>query len=152
MRQAAENVLLIGAIPGPSAPSDLNVFLQPLVDELNSLWLNSVRIVDAVDQRSHQMRVKLLISIADTPGSELSPSKPDKLRRHIEIASASLHRRQESLLVVLVCGKLRALSFSHLLLRESMIRRRPKQFITITVACCHSITLFARIHHSGHPN
>lgn len=109
MRQAAENVLLIGAIPGPSAPSDLNVFLQPLVDELNSLWFNSVRIVDAVDQRSHQMRVRLLISIADTPGSELCPSRPDALRRHIEIASASLHWRQESLLVVLVCGNFLAL-------------------------------------------
>ena len=38
LRYKRENVILIGIIPGPREPEDLNPFLKPLVDELLELW------------------------------------------------------------------------------------------------------------------
>ena len=37
LRNKAENVLLVGILPGPSEPTDINGFLKPLLDELNIL-------------------------------------------------------------------------------------------------------------------
>ena len=35
-------------IPGPRAPSDdIDVFLKPLIDELNELWAEDVKAVDS---------------------------------------------------------------------------------------------------------
>ncbi len=37
-RNKQSNVLLVGIIPDPSEPTNLNGFLAPLVKELNELW------------------------------------------------------------------------------------------------------------------
>ena len=37
-RYKPENVILVGILPGPSEPSDINSFLDPLVNELNTFW------------------------------------------------------------------------------------------------------------------
>ena len=37
-RYKPENVMLVGILPGPSEPSDINSFLDPLVNELNAFW------------------------------------------------------------------------------------------------------------------
>lgn len=38
VRNKQENVLLVGLLPGPSEPSNINSYLEPLVNELNELW------------------------------------------------------------------------------------------------------------------
>ena len=49
LRNKPENVLLVGIMPGPSEPTNLNGFLKPLVDKLldwkraNGLWVWLVR-------------------------------------------------------------------------------------------------------------
>ena len=37
LRNKPENVLLVGILPGPSEPIDINGFLKPLLDEPNML-------------------------------------------------------------------------------------------------------------------
>lgn len=43
VRYKRENVILVGIIPGPHEPKDINSFLKPLVDELLQLW-NGVKL------------------------------------------------------------------------------------------------------------
>lgn len=38
MRNKQENVFLVGLLPGPSEPSNINGFLQPFINELEELW------------------------------------------------------------------------------------------------------------------
>ena len=38
LRNKPENILLVGILPGPSEPTNINGFLKPLVDELNEFW------------------------------------------------------------------------------------------------------------------
>ena len=38
LRNKQENVFLVGLLPGPSEPSNINGFLEPLVNELNEFW------------------------------------------------------------------------------------------------------------------
>ncbi len=37
-RNNQDNLILVGIIPGPSEPTNLNGFLAPLVSELDELW------------------------------------------------------------------------------------------------------------------
>ena len=48
-------------IPGPTSPrNDIDVYLQPLVEELNELWDVEVEIFDVPSKESFQMRAALL--------------------------------------------------------------------------------------------
>ena len=38
IRNKPENVILVGLLPGPSEPSNINRYLEPFVNELNELW------------------------------------------------------------------------------------------------------------------
>lgn len=38
LRNKQENILLVGLLPGPSEPSKINSYLNPLVNELNEFW------------------------------------------------------------------------------------------------------------------
>ncbi|KAL5568137.1 hypothetical protein UlMin_024712 [Ulmus minor] len=62
------NYLLSLLIPGPKSPGkDFDVFLRPLVDELNVLWCNGV---DAFDEYSHSkftLRAAVIWTISDFP-------------------------------------------------------------------------------------
>ena len=40
-RYKPENVILVGILPGPSEPSDINSFLDPLVKELKTFWIGT---------------------------------------------------------------------------------------------------------------
>ena len=68
LRYKCENVILIGIIPGPREPEDLNPFLKPLVDELLELW-EGVRFSVAVSTgRTEQViRGALLCVACDLP-------------------------------------------------------------------------------------
>ncbi len=51
-RNNQSNVLLVGTIPGPSEPTNLNGFLAPLVKELNELCEGSLLSVAGRDTKT----------------------------------------------------------------------------------------------------
>jgi hypothetical protein len=55
-------------IPGPGAPgNDIDVYLQPLVDDLHELWNEGVSTYDALTKETFQMHAALLWTINDFP-------------------------------------------------------------------------------------
>ena len=55
-------------IPGPTSPgNDIDVFLQPLVEELKELWDVGVETFDVSSKKSFQMHAVLLWTINDFP-------------------------------------------------------------------------------------
>ncbi|GJV53250.1 hypothetical protein Tco_1448991 [Tanacetum coccineum] len=60
-------MLMSMLIPGPTSPGDnINVYLQPLIDELNDLW-NGVDAYDAHKKETFLLRAALLWTINDFP-------------------------------------------------------------------------------------
>lgn len=63
-----EIMFLTVIVPGPKSPKQkLDVFLQPLIAELRSLWLNGVYTYDVWLKQNFVMRVALLWTISDFP-------------------------------------------------------------------------------------
>ncbi|XP_073034855.1 uncharacterized protein [Primulina eburnea] len=63
-----EYMFLSVITPGPSNSKDkLDVFLQPLIAELHSLWSNGVPTYDIHAQQNFNMRVALMLTISDFP-------------------------------------------------------------------------------------
>ncbi|XP_077224998.1 uncharacterized protein LOC143858225 [Tasmannia lanceolata] len=55
-------------IPGPSSPgNDIDVYLQPLVEELRELWETGLQTYDASKKENFQMHAALLWTISDFP-------------------------------------------------------------------------------------
>ena len=55
-------------VPGPNNPkAKVDVFLQPLIDELNHLWAYGVQTYDTSKKQNFQMRAVLLWTINDFP-------------------------------------------------------------------------------------
>ena len=55
-------------IPGPSSPgNDINVYFQPLLDELNELWESRIDIYDAETKQTFKIRATLMWIISDFP-------------------------------------------------------------------------------------
>ncbi|XP_021770707.1 uncharacterized protein LOC110734887 [Chenopodium quinoa] len=55
-------------IPGPSSPGyDIDVYLQPLIEELKELWEVGVDTYDAVKDETFSLRAALLWTISDFP-------------------------------------------------------------------------------------
>ena len=55
-------------VPGPKHPKkSLDVFLQPLIEELNDLWSRGARTFDFYKQRNFTMRAVLMWTISDFP-------------------------------------------------------------------------------------
>lgn len=68
MCMEAPYIFLNMVIPGPKSPGKkLDVFLRPLIYELNGLWSEGVQTYDASKQENFQMRVALLSTIHDFP-------------------------------------------------------------------------------------
>lgn len=66
VRNKQENVLLVGLLPGPSEPSNINGYLKPLVNELNELWQGKeLKIYNAAGTRL--VRCALLCASCDLP-------------------------------------------------------------------------------------
>lgn len=62
------NYLLSMLIPGPKAPTnDIDVYLQPLIDELKDLWENGARTYDASKKENFQMYAAIIWTINDLP-------------------------------------------------------------------------------------
>ncbi|XP_050387516.1 uncharacterized protein LOC126803829 [Argentina anserina] len=66
-------------IPGPQSPGKcLDVFLQPLIDELLMLWENGARTFDRNSGTSFMMRAALMWTISDFPGYGMLSSQATK--------------------------------------------------------------------------
>ena len=68
-RRQRQNILPLMVIPGPRPPKDMTGFLQPLIDELNSLWLNGtdVRTLDSAgDIHVQRIYAMLYCIVADS--------------------------------------------------------------------------------------
>ena len=64
----AENIMLTMLIPGPTAPSNnIDVYLQPLIEDLKDLWTEGIEVYDAFKKESFNVRAMLLWSITDYP-------------------------------------------------------------------------------------
>ncbi|XP_019242461.1 PREDICTED: uncharacterized protein LOC109222569 [Nicotiana attenuata] len=62
------NILLSLLIPGPKSPGmNIDVYLQPLVDDLKKLWEDGIETYDAFKQQNFQLRASLLWTINDFP-------------------------------------------------------------------------------------
>ncbi|XP_021729989.1 uncharacterized protein LOC110696961 [Chenopodium quinoa] len=60
--------LLSLLIPGPSSPGrNIDVYLQPLIEELKDLWENGVETYDAYSKQNFNVRAMLLWTISDFP-------------------------------------------------------------------------------------
>ena len=63
-----ENFILSLLIPGPKAPgNDIDVYLQPIIEELKELWEVGVSTYDAASGQFFQLRAVLLWTINDFP-------------------------------------------------------------------------------------
>ncbi|PIL24708.1 hypothetical protein GSI_12594 [Ganoderma sinense ZZ0214-1] len=70
LRYRAENMCLVGVIPGPHEPElhQLNHFLRPLVDELLRLWHHGVYLDDCSQERALLfIRAALIALVCDVP-------------------------------------------------------------------------------------
>lgn len=55
-------------IPGPSSPgNNIDVYMRPLIDELNQLWADGAETYDAYSKQNFKMRAALLWTINDFP-------------------------------------------------------------------------------------
>lgn len=55
-------------IPGPQGPgNDIDVFLEPLIDELRELWVNGIDTYDAFRQETFTMHAAIMWTINDFP-------------------------------------------------------------------------------------
>ncbi|XP_069149593.1 uncharacterized protein [Solanum lycopersicum] len=68
MCMKSEYSILSLLIPGPRSPgNDIDVYLQPLIDELKFLWNSGVETYDASRNQTFQMRAALMWTISDFP-------------------------------------------------------------------------------------
>ncbi|XP_057999327.1 uncharacterized protein LOC131178387 [Hevea brasiliensis] len=62
------NFILLMLIPGPEGPGDaIDIYLQPLVEELRELWETGIDTFDAYAQQNFKLHVVLLWTINDFP-------------------------------------------------------------------------------------
>ncbi|KAK6128488.1 hypothetical protein DH2020_037772 [Rehmannia glutinosa] len=63
-----KHMFLTVLVPGPKNPKDkLDVYLQPLIKELNQLWDVGVQTYDISKKKNFQMRVALMWTVSDFP-------------------------------------------------------------------------------------
>ena len=67
-----KNIFLTLIIPGPNYPGkNMNVYMQPLKDELQEAWDNGFKTYDAYSKRNFIMRVWYMYSTHDLPAYAL---------------------------------------------------------------------------------
>ena len=68
MCMKSEYSILSLLIPGPRSPgNDIDIYLQPLINELKLLWDSGVETYDASRNETFQMRAALMWTISDFP-------------------------------------------------------------------------------------
>ena len=69
-RALLENLLLVGHIPGPNEPKELNSFLNPLVEEFEILQSRISGVYDGYKREKFTLRAHICVSVADSHGRE----------------------------------------------------------------------------------
>jgi len=66
--QEREFMFLLVLVPGPNHPKrSLDIFFQPLIEELKDLWYTSVQAYDHYKKENFSLRVVLMWTISDFP-------------------------------------------------------------------------------------
>ncbi|OIT20623.1 hypothetical protein A4A49_63398, partial [Nicotiana attenuata] len=66
------NFILSMIIPGPrTAGNNIDVYLQPLIKELNELWSEGVETFDSSNKEMFRLRAALMWTISDFPGLDI---------------------------------------------------------------------------------
>jgi len=61
-------IMLAMMIAGPRQPgNDLDVYLQPLIEDLRKLWVNVVDVYDADNGQTFRLRVMIFCTVNDFP-------------------------------------------------------------------------------------
>ena len=61
--------ILSTIVPGPTSPgNDIDVYLQPLLQELNELWSDGVETFDAESKTLFRLRAAVMWTVTDFPG------------------------------------------------------------------------------------
>jgi len=67
--QKRKYLLLIIIISGPKAPGiDIDVFLEPLMQEMETLWKHGVKMWDELAKSSFTCKAIIFVTITDYPG------------------------------------------------------------------------------------
>ena len=67
-----KNIFLTLIIPGPNYPGkSMNVYMQPLKDELQEAWDNGIKTYDAATKKNFLMHVWYMYSMHDLPAYAL---------------------------------------------------------------------------------
>ena len=61
LRNKPENILLVGILPGPSEPSNINGFLKPLVNKLNEFWVGKELEICGCSSKNCEVRIVMRI-------------------------------------------------------------------------------------------
>ena len=65
----SENIMLSLLTPGPTAPgNNIDVNLQPLIDDLKDLWNEGIEVYDSLSKEDFILKAMLLWTISDYPG------------------------------------------------------------------------------------
>ncbi|CAH9123254.1 unnamed protein product, partial [Cuscuta epithymum] len=65
----SENLMLSLLIPGPHSPgNDIDVYLQPLIDDLKDLWSEGIETYDKFRDSTFKLHAAVLWTISDFPG------------------------------------------------------------------------------------
>ena len=63
-----ENLMLSLLIPGPNQPgNNIDIYLQPLIDDLKELWMTGVDVFDAETNKEFNLKAVLIWTIHDFP-------------------------------------------------------------------------------------
>ncbi len=65
-RALLENLLLVGHIPGPNEPKELNSFLNPLVEEFEILQSGISGVYDGYKREKFTLQIHICVSVADS--------------------------------------------------------------------------------------
>jgi hypothetical protein len=60
------NIICVGAVPGPHSPKDINLFLQPLINELLDL-VRGVEAIDTLNEQIFSLHAHLITGFSDIP-------------------------------------------------------------------------------------
>ena len=56
-------------ISGPKQPSnDIDVFLEPLIEDMKMLWEDGVKMIDAYVKKEFTLKATIFVTITDYPG------------------------------------------------------------------------------------
>ncbi|XP_020270861.1 uncharacterized protein LOC109846048 [Asparagus officinalis] len=89
-----DNIMLTLLIPGPKQPgNDIDIYLQPLVDDLQLLWENGVEAYDAFSKSTFNLKTMLMWTINDFPTYGNLAGCSTKGRKACPICGKNTHHR-----------------------------------------------------------